>query len=487
MFRFPVARFPVVLIAALVASVFLVLTGPQLGHRILSDPDIWWHLRNAEHLVDTRHFLRHDLYSFTTYGQSWINPEWLSELPYYFAWRGFGELGLFLVLTAATEAIILGVFYLSYLRTGNVKSAFLASWLAILLASISFGPRTVLFGWICLIIELMVLWKFRQRPSANHLTWILPALFAIWINAHGSWLIGMVFLLIYIASGFIEGSWGGIYARRWTPFERRKLTSAAFLSVVALFANPYGWRLVFYPFQYAFRLKLNIGMTEEWQSLDFHSGRGKFALFIFALMLLLNLLRRRPWLLAEVLFAAIAVYSAMTYIRFLALAAIVLCPFIATDLSFVRSYRRDQDRPFANAMVILGISVMVLLRFPSPAQLRASAAQTYPSQARAYLARFHPEGRLLNDYNWGGYLIWSAPQIPVFIDSRVDIFEQQGILADYLAATNLKNSLQILDKHAIRYVLFPKTAPIAYLLEHLPAWKTSYDDGSTILLERSAR
>lgn len=476
-------RFPVVLTAALVTSVFLVLTGPQLGHRILSDPDIWWHLRNGEYLVETGHFLRHDLYSFTTYGRSWINPEWVSELPYYFAWRYFGERGLFFVLIAATEVIVLGIFYLSYLRTGNIKSAFLASWVAILLASVSFGPRTVLLGWICLLIECIVLWKFRE---GRNLIWLLPPLFAVWINAHGSWLIGIVFLLIYIASGCVQGSWGSIFAIRWTRGQLRKLSAMTLLSVAALFLNPYGWRLVAYPFEYAFRLKLNLGITEEWQSLNFHSGRGKFTLLTFALIPLLNLLRRRRWLLTEVLFAALAIYSAVTYIRFLVLAAVILCPFMASDLFFVRPYRKDRDRPFANALVILGLAMMVWLRFPSQTQLQDSAAQNYPSRARAYLAGFHPQGRVLNDYNWGGYLIWNTRQIPVFIDSRVDIFEQQGILADYVAATNLTNTLSVLDRHAIRYVLFPKTAAIVYLLEQLPAWKTDYDDGSTILLERTA-
>jgi hypothetical protein len=475
-------RFPVALLVALVASVFFVLTGPELGHRILSDPDIWWHLRNAEYLVNTGHFLRQDLYSFTMHGHAWIDPEWLSELPYYLAWRGFGERGLFLVLTAATEAIILGVFYLSYLRTGNVKSAFVAAWLAILLASVSFGPRTVLFGWICLVIELIVLWKFRH---GENLLWALPPLFAVWINLHGSWVIGIVFLLIYIGAGCIQASWGGIIATRWTRSDCGKLSLVTVLSVAALFLNPYGWRLVAYPFDYAFRLKLNIGMTEEWQSLDFHSGRGKFTLLVLAVMLLLNLLRRRSWPVTEVLFGALAIYSALTYIRFLALAAIVLCPLIASDLSFISPYRRDRERRAFNALVILGLAAMVFVRFPSQTQLRETAARNYPSQARAYLAAFHPQGRLINDYNWGGYLIWNARQIPVFIDSRVDIFEHEGILADYLAATNLHNTLEILDKHAIRYVLFPKTAPIAYMLRHLPAWKTDYDDGSTILLERA--
>ena len=91
---------------------------------------------------------------------------------------------------------------------------------------------------------------------------------------------------------------------------------------------------------------------------------------------------------------------------------------------------------------------------------------------------------MLNDYLWGGYLEWHQRQIPVFIDSRVDIFEYAGVLRDYLDVTRLKDSLVILDKYSIRYVLFQPQAPLVYLLRHTPGWKVDYEDKSTVLLER---
>jgi hypothetical protein len=94
---------------------------------------------------------------------------------------------------------------------------------------------------------------------------------------------------------------------------------------------------------------------------------------------------------------------------------------------------------------------------------------------------------VLNDYLWGGYLIWNARQIPVFIDSRVDIFEYNGVFADYLDLIGLRNSLAVLDKYNIRYVLFRKDSPLAYLLMHTSGWKTRYTDSTAVLLERAER
>ena len=67
----------------------------------LNDPDLWWHLRNAQVLLTTHHFIRQDFYSFTTVGQPWINPEWLAEIPYYLAFRIFAERGVFLMMIVA--------------------------------------------------------------------------------------------------------------------------------------------------------------------------------------------------------------------------------------------------------------------------------------------------------------------------------------------------------------------------------------------------
>jgi len=135
--------FPVLLALGLGAAIFLLDSGS------IADPDIWWHLRNAELLVQTHAVVHHDFYSFTATGSRWINEAWLSELPYYLGWRWLGIRGIYLVMLSEVELILLGVFGLAYLSSRNVKAAFAASWLAVWLATVSFGPRTLLAGWMC--------------------------------------------------------------------------------------------------------------------------------------------------------------------------------------------------------------------------------------------------------------------------------------------------------------------------------------------------
>src|SRR5260370_37408970 len=102
------ASFLVVLTFAFLALVFI------LAHGKIADPDIWWHLHNADYLIHHRSLPNSDTYSFTVPGHPWLNHEWLAELPYYFAWRAFRLSGIEAVARLPVSLSCLGVLYLSY-------------------------------------------------------------------------------------------------------------------------------------------------------------------------------------------------------------------------------------------------------------------------------------------------------------------------------------------------------------------------------------
>jgi hypothetical protein len=451
------------------------------GGPVLRDPDIWWHLRNAEVLFSTHHFIREDPYSFTTYGQPWINPEWLAEIPYYLGFRLLGERGIFFVILAAVELVICGVLLLSYRRSGDVKAAFLAAWVAVLFATVNIGPRTILFGWICFVFEMLLLEAFRK--GHNHI-WLLVPLFAVWINLHGSWLIGFFFFVLFLASGLVEGVWGSIVAVRWTRLQLRKLITVGVGSFAALFINPYGWRLVAYPFDLIFRQRLNVAVVEEWYSIDFQSFHGKLLFIVIAVLLVLTLARRRPWPLHELLFVLVAFYAALTHQRFLFLAGIVACPMLSVELvgTVFGPYNPKHDKPVFNAAIMAAFCLFTIHSIPTSAKLRAAEGRYFPVEAIPQLELCSKQGNLLNPYEWGGYLIWNARDVPVFLDTRTDIFEYHGVFADYLKVITLNDSLAILDRYRIKSVLLPPSAPLVYMLKHTLSWRVQYEDQTAVLL-----
>jgi hypothetical protein len=93
---------------------------------------------------------------------------------------------------------------------------------------------------------------------------------------------------------------------------------------------------------------------------------------------------------------------------------------------------------------------------------------------------------MLNDYAFGGYLIWSAPEYPVFIDGRTDIFEWTGVLQEYGEWATLRaNPAELLDKYHINVCLLDRRSPMAVVVPLMPEWKVIYSDDVALVVERA--
>ena len=265
---------------------------------------------------------------------------------------------------------------------------------------------------------------------------------------------------------------------------------ADLLCTLGLALNPYGLKLICYPLDLALRQKLNIANVEEWQPLTVQSFRGLLFFAVLGGLFLLQLrANNRSWSLRSLLCVSIAVYAALRHTRFLFLAAILIAPIVAEQGSCLSTARREEDavptQKFAAAF-----SILVLLLLGSQQwrlSQRSVVAPKYPEQAVRYLGKVQlGHGRLFNEYLWGGYLEFYLPRLPVFIDSRVDIYERNGTFADYLNIIRLHNSLALLDKDQVNYVFFEPDTPLVELLRASRNWKIDYQDSVSILLERKS-
>ncbi len=471
-----VFSFLTVLTLLLAAVQFIMARGQVI------DPDIWWHLRNAEYLMQHHQLPRYDMYSFTVTGAPWINHEWLAEIPFYFAWRAGGLAGLNVATLIVIELIFFGLLYLCYQESGHYKASIVACCLVAFLAKVSYGPRTILFGYLYLVILLIILQRFRKKGRTP--LWLVPVLFCGWINTHGSWSLGLIAFTIIAVAGLVQKGWGLVEAQPWSASQFGKLVVTGLASAAALFVNPFGPKLVWYPFDLAFHQKLNISHVAEWVSVDFHNLRGKLMFLLLVALLLSALLRRRRWTITELGLLLFALYSGLTYIRFLFLLAVVSAPLLAKLLDSIPRYRPREDTPLINAAVISLMIVGAVHYWPKSAQIQAALAEEYPTEILPYLETHPPNGPVLTNYLWGGYIEWYDRDLKTFVDSRVDIFEYAGVLQDYLDLIAIERPYAVLDKYKIRYVFFPPKDPLVYLLQHNPGWKQIYSGKTCVLLER---
>ena len=242
-------------------------------------------------------------------------------------------------------------------------------------------------------------------------------MFFIWINLHGSWIYGMAVLGLTIASGFVQGEWGLVVATRWTHNQQKKLLIAFAASVGALFANPFGYKLVLFPFAF-YRMQAFMQYVEYWKSVDFSSWTGKLAMgFIFAI-LAAALFSKRKWRLDEVLLVALGLWSGLSHVRFLDLTAILTVPVLAPRLKLFPPYQPELDKPWLNAAVMVAVVAGVVHFFPSRADLQQKVESDYPVAALNYMQQHQINGRIFSPAEYGGFIEWTAPQIKSFVDGR---------------------------------------------------------------------
>ncbi len=469
-FPFPLLWFSII---ALEISIVAALS--------IAEADIWFHLRNAQELIARHSFLNADLYTFTTAGAPLLNFEWLSELPYYFAFHAYGLQGLLAVYMVVLWLVFGGMYYLALRRGATCGDAGLVTMGMVIVGSYSFGPRMLHFGWLCLVAVLIVLDRFERAGKG---LWMLPPVFALWINLHGSWVFGFVVLGLYIVSGLVEGHWGNVTAKRWTPAQLRKLVIASFTSIAAVLVNPYGYKLVWYPFDLLFRQKPVLDKIVEWQSVDFHSGYGKLALLMIFGLIAAALLPPFRWKLRDVLLVAFALWTALSHVRFLLFAAIVLIPILAPRVHAFELYEPKKDKPWLNFAMAAAIMGIILWAYPSASQLQSNIDAHFPTAALQYMQQKQITGRLFHYYDHGGYIEWNSPAVKTFADGRADIFIYNGIFDDYLKVNRIEQPLELLDQYKIDYVLFPVDKPLCYLLDHNNGWHAIYADKVVKLYER---
>jgi hypothetical protein len=470
-----IVSFPVMCLVSLLGLIYAWCL------KTIAEPDIWWHLRNARYLMQYHSLPRVDMYSYTAAGSPWLDHEWLSEVPFYLGFKAMGLPGIVLVYFAAIGLIFTLVYYRTCRSGADCKHATLVTCAATFLASVSIGPRTLLFGWLCMAALMLILDQFQRSGKG---LWLLPPLFALWINLHGSWIFGMAVLGVTIASGLIEAKWGLVVAHRWSPLRMKKLFITIAFSVAALFVNPFGYRLVAYPFDFLFRQPSNMKYIQEWHSVDFNTATGKIALLMICAVLSAALFSRHRWRLDEVIVAALALWTGLSHGRMLFFAALVLPPILATRVRLFPPYDRELDKPWLNAVVITGVVASMVFFFPSQPQLQLLIDKQYPTAALEFMQRESLQGRIFNTYHWGGYIEWKAPGFKTFYDGRADIFVHNGTFDEGFRVAGMKEPFEILNKYGIEYVLFEAATPLSYLLDHSSEWRAIYADSVARVYQR---
>ena len=461
------------------ATIIAFLLLFAMAARVSVDPDMWWHIRLGEYTLETGMPVYTDTFSHTFTGQLHRNHSWLAQLVMFGLWRQAGHLGMTLFVSAlATSAMI----FLYRAGKGSVYMQGFALVIGGACAAAFWSPRPQMFTFLFSAVLIHVLFDLKYRGRDR--LWRLPPLMAIWGNCHGGYIIGFLLLGAFLLGERVNS--GLALGNSRVPADKlRKLLMIALLSLAVMPVNPLGLEIFAVPID-------TIGISglrryiQEWQSPDF-SQPYTWGFIILALLGVAAAAasRRRPDATEYALFGGTLAMALLSG-RNLSLFAVATTPLITIHLDDVlrrlgwaipHRVRETPRRLVVNLVLIATVSLGVLLRVEyvsSKATVEAAVSMNWPVEAVMHLNSKALEGKLFNNYNWGGYLIYAAPNYPVFIDGRTDLYG--NFLGEYAAAYEARAWPQVFDEWDIGIALIESRGSLAIELKAAKNWRHEYSD-----------
>lgn len=463
------------------------------------DTDLWWHLRSGELTWTEGKPLLTDPFSFTRQGQPWVNHSWLSQLGLYllFTWGGFPALGALMALLATASMALV----YRQMQGPALLRAFLLV-LSALVAAPVWSPRPqlvslVLFG---LLGYLLYLFKWQKR---DRLLWILP-LMVLWSNLHGGYPLGLMLIGLMAAGETLNHLVGNRSAEVVSWAGIRKLVALGILSALLAAVNPNGVKMWLIPFQ-TVGVETLQRFVSEWASPDFHDLAQQPLLWLtFALFLALGLSKRPADgtdLLMVIWFGFMAFLARRNFGPFAMAAAPMLSRHAWPALA--RLSRPLASRNFgspggqsaafpAGLQKALNLTIVALLGLAAMGKLYATTSpvivgplmrQNYPAGAVDWLRERSLQGRVLNEYAWGGYLDWAARDLQVFVDGRTDLFGDE-VIGDWMTVVQAGEGWQqIVERRQVDLILLQPDRPVVPALEE-NGWRLLYRDDQAVLYGR---
>ena len=272
-----------------------------------------------------------------------------------------------------------------------------------------FGVRVQVFSWLMLSIILFILF---DSKNWNRRRLLLPLVFLLWANIHGSFVMGIGTFTLFLILRSVR-------SRKVDVTDYLLLLISGFVTLL----NPYGvgvWREAY---------SSASDSSLRWKIIEWMPSLIMFDLSMVTLIGLsvgLVFKYRNKFSLEEKGVFLIFLLQAIASRRHLPLWAIVTLPIATKGIYFVwleaKKVKEGVIR-FTKVYEVGWAFISILVLIQATLSIREAyflgKGRFYPKEAVAYLSQNIPKGEIFSEYGWGGYLIWKLPQKKVFIDGRM--------------------------------------------------------------------
>jgi hypothetical protein len=471
------------LLLGLLAYVRIIAAGGAAIH----DGDPFWQIATGRWILAHRAVPSHDVFSFSLPGAVWTTPEWLAEIVFARLYDAFGW-GALIVATALSIAAAVAMLLRLLLRDLPPAPAMIAAILAWGTALNFAVARPHILALPILVLWVAGLVAARREERAPAL-W-LAFLMLLWANLHGSFVLGLGLSALMGGEAALlapDRQALRLALRRWGLF--------ILLATGAAAINPFGLHGLLLPFELE-SMHYAYAVLDEWRSPNFQ----QFQPIELWLMVLLFAALSQGWRLppTRIGIVLLLLHMALQHGRHAQLvgfaAPLLLAPALGPQLwarqqtrpvSALDRHVAELARPAGPAGWAVTLALLAAITLAGFRSMPPAPGAPIPEAALAAAEAEGLAGRpVLNDYGFGGYLIFRG--VKTFIDGRY-FYGDQFIRRYVEAMTMPSDQLQrLLDDYHIAWTLLPPSVPAVGFLDHEPGWRRLYADATAVVHVRDS-
>ncbi len=438
------------------------------------DPDLGWHLKVGQEMLETGSVPHIEHYDFTLAGNRWVDHEWLINIIVYFIYNNLGyiALNLFFALMAVLVFVLLNSFFIKKFNFNITSFVFLLSieLLAIYGILPHFGVRVQEINVLFLVLLLFIIYKFEEKRNYKILLLML-FLLVLWSFLHGGFLIGFFIAFVFFCTKILE-----LFLKKSKKFDFIKysyinkkdiIVFAVFciFSFFLTFLGPYKTEL--YSFLWQYRDTFYLTHISEWLPIHYLpiSEYKIFYLGIIISFITLSLFYKKLKkvnlfnLFLCCIFIVLSIKSKRHFPLLFACSIFLIADYLV--FLFQDFGKRIEDFLTLNIinkiLIIFSLSIFSLQIFLDISFIQdpfSSFENKYPTDVVDCIRNDEENNkRVFSSYGWGGYIIWKVPEAKLFLDGRLPQYPFNGkesILREYFRFYEEGRSEEFLNKYEIK-------------------------------------
>lgn len=448
-----------------------------LPERTLSDADTGWHVMAGKWIIENGKVPYENVFSFTAGNFQWLNISWAWDVVAGTADNLLDGLYGPFILTALTSAFLLALVTSHCLNRGAL---IIATTFTILVGIVPFLVTLTIRPHIITGLLALAFYLICQKQKQ---LWLLPLLMVLWVNLHGG----------FLAAFTVLGAFGlqAIFKKDWENFW--KLFVAGIFCAIATIINPLGIGV----FEGALRtLDGDISkQIMEWKSAD-------NALELLYPILFLALFAKSwrnhstaDWILS-LFWCAFALYSVRNLPIFFVLSAHIFALALSDIIQKSEKWMNKESQfqnDFKNEtakkmMFFIATSIAIISTLPVTEKAlfgKLNFPTKTPIAEIEYILENHKGKKLLNHYNFGGYVVYlSAGEYKTFIDGRAETAFPPELRKDYIKFAAMDEGSELVPvKYGIDVMLLYKDSETSKELIK-QGWNLDYEGEVAVVLTK---